>query len=220
MTNLQARPVPEVLMTEILRAVTYAPCIGEWAKREALISPATPLTYFLRWNEPWDPHQVFNRLTFWCPPPKVAYQLLYFLLTCWTEKPLTTSALILIPRILQRQWSRVSRQLVEVGVYQKDCIPGLPKSHLSIPSVLVLIPTHVRTLPRDRVDASPSSATERWHRQQAKLLRGLPEFDLSPIETGEVPIFKSGFTIKGVYYHPCATRYHTACCGVGAPFIT
>ena len=188
MTNLQSRPTPEVLMTEIFQAITSTPRLGEWAKEQAGIPSSTPLTY-RDWAVHWDPHEVFDQLTFWCPPPEVAYQLLYFLLTCWTEKPLTTSALLLIPRILQRQWSRVSRQLIEVGVYQKNCIPELPKSHLSIPSVLVLIPTHVRTLPRDRLDPSSATATERWHRKQAELLRGLPEFDLSTIKASEMQIF-------------------------------
>jgi hypothetical protein len=185
MTNLQTRPAPETLMTEIFQAILYTPCMKIWAKQQAGIPQNTPLIY-REWSTKWNPHEVFDQLTFWCPPPEVAFQLLYFLLTCWVEKPLTTSALLLIPRILQRQWSRVSRQIVEVGVYQKNRIPGLPESHLSIPSVLVLIPTHLRTLPRDRVDSSPATATERWHRKQAELLRGLPEFNLSPVESSEV----------------------------------
>ena len=73
--------------------------------------------------------------------------------------------------------------------YKKKFWMSLPKSHLSIPSVLVLIPTHVRTLPRDRLDPSSASATERWHWKQAELLRRLPEFDLSPIEASEMQIF-------------------------------
>ena len=31
---------------------------------------------------------------------------------------------------------------------------------------------------------------------------------------------ETGFIVKGVYYPPCATRYHTGCCRVGAPFTT
>jgi hypothetical protein len=96
--------------------------------------------------------------------------------------------LIVLPRILQRQWSRVSRQLIEVGVYQKYVVPGLPESYLTIPTVVVLIPTHVRTLSRDRRldETSTVSATVRWHQKQAELLRGMPVADLSTYYTSSV----------------------------------
>jgi hypothetical protein len=161
MTHLQSRPNYRQLMSEIFQEVPFSQIIADWARNEANIQCRTPW-HHLKWNKPWIPHDVFDRLTTWFPPVEVAYQLLYFLLTCWTERPMTTSALIVLPRILQCQWSQVSRQLIEVGTYQKSAVPGLPDSRLTIPTVVLLVPTHVRTLPpRDRwLDETPSlSAT-------------------------------------------------------------
>jgi hypothetical protein len=190
MTHLQSRPNYRQLMSEIFQEVPFSQKIADWARNEANIECQTPW-YHVKWNKPWIPHGVFDLLAIWFPPPEVAYQLLYFLLTCWTERPLTTSALIVLPRILQRQWSRVSQQLREVGTYQKSAEPGLPDSHLMIPTVVLLIPTHGRIFPprHRRLDETPSiSATVRWHRQQAELLREIPVSDLSTYYTGSVQV--------------------------------
>jgi hypothetical protein len=55
------------------------------------------------WTDPWDATTVMNRLTIWYPPPEIAAQLLYFLLQCHVERPLTTTALILLPRVIQKK---------------------------------------------------------------------------------------------------------------------
>jgi hypothetical protein len=62
--------------------------------------------------------------------PDIAAQLLYFLLTCYVERPLMTAFMIVVPRVLQRRWGRASRHVVEVGVYKYQDIPALPHSKL------------------------------------------------------------------------------------------
>jgi hypothetical protein len=48
-----------------------------------------------------------NSLTLWLPPPEIAAQLLYFLLTCYVERPLTTAFMIVVPRVLQRHCTKM-----------------------------------------------------------------------------------------------------------------
>jgi hypothetical protein len=116
-----------------------------------------------------------NHLTIWYPPPEVGVQLLYFLLQCHVERPLTTAALVLIPRVVQKKWARPSRLVFEVGAYQREDVPFAYRSLLTIPLVLLLIPYHVRTLSISRLDSTPSSPLRIFHRQQAELVRGVLE---------------------------------------------
>jgi cell envelope opacity-associated protein A len=102
--------------------------------------------------------------------------LLYFLLQCYVERPMTTAAIIVLPRVLQKKWSRPSRYVVEVGSYQRDEVPFAHRSLLlTIPVVLLLIPFHVRHTPDDRLDSPPTTALRQLHRQQAALVRGVLE---------------------------------------------
>jgi hypothetical protein len=87
--------------------------------------------------------------------------LLFFLLKCYEELPLTTAALVLVLRVLQRRWSRASRQVVEIGVYPRSSIPFVCRTTLTIPVVLLLVPFHVRRLESPRLDSSPLAPF--WH---------------------------------------------------------
>lgn len=130
--------------------------------------------YYQAWDQPWNATACFNRLTVWFPPPELAQQVITFMLETWVEKPLTTSALFFIPRILLSFWRGLSRHIIEL-----DCIkPHITKLTcppiLSIPVIVLLLPRHIRTYPPDRVDQSTPSHITRWHREQATHMRGLP----------------------------------------------
>jgi hypothetical protein len=83
--------------------------------------------------------------------------------------------LVVLPRTLQRKWSRPSRHVVEIGVYQRLEVPFVNRSFLTIPIILLLIPFHVRTLPPTRLDTASPSPLRLFHRQQAALVRGVLE---------------------------------------------
>jgi hypothetical protein len=108
------------------------------------------------------------------PPPEIAAQLLFFSLQLYAEKPLLTSMLILVPRILQRRWTRLSRFILEIGVYPRILIPAMHRSILTIPVVLLYIPPHVRHLGPPRLDTAPSTSNRYLHWQHAAFVRGLP----------------------------------------------
>ena len=130
---------------------------------------------YMSWSDPWKAEQVFGKCTVWFPPPEIARQLIYFLLESWCEVPLTTSALILVPRTIQAHWSGLSRYLVELETLKSHEFFASSHSLLPIPCVALYLAPHLRVLPEPhRMDRSPHPSSLRWHREQAALVRGLP----------------------------------------------
>ena len=52
------------------------------------------------WHKLWTSYAVMDSFTVWFPPPELARQLLIEILTLWSERPLSTQALFIIPRVL------------------------------------------------------------------------------------------------------------------------
>jgi hypothetical protein len=155
LSPLRSRPKQQAILAEIFAPLPHSPDVTAWAVNQ--VGYWDIPCHYRSWNCWWDPAECFDRLTLWCPPPEVAPQLLYFLLQCYVERPLSTAMLVVLPRTLQRKWSRPSRHVVEIGVYQRAEVPFVNRSFLTIPIILLLIPFHVRTLPPTRLDtASPS----------------------------------------------------------------
>jgi hypothetical protein len=151
------------------------PTLGDWAYRKAGFPPAT-LWFHRRWESQWSYDAVTEQLTVWAPPPEIAAQLIHFLLSVYVEAPLSTAALILIPRILQRRWSGMSNVIVEVGTYQRTEAPILCHTNLTIPIVVLLIPCNVRVLPSiHRLDTPTSTADQRIHEAAKTRLHGMLE---------------------------------------------
>jgi hypothetical protein len=172
-SHTQERPDTARLLVEIFAPVPFAPDVQQWALNQAGLP--YELCFHRCWERQWDAQAVFDRLTIWTPPPEVAPQLIFFLLQCHVVKPLTTAALIVIPRILQKRWSPASKHMFEVGVYQRATVPLAHHSFLSIPIVLLLIPYHICSLPTLRLDPAPQTALRQFHRQQAGFMRGVLE---------------------------------------------
>ena len=127
-----------------------------------------------RWDSDLDGSSIFDRCTVWAPPVEMADGVLAAVLTAWTERPATTSAVFLLPRVLQRQWSRMSRFLITVkpiipegSSAKKDCFvypdPAAPIYH-RLPIVILYLPLHVPTLPSVRVESTASSIP--WEQRQ------------------------------------------------------
>jgi hypothetical protein len=109
-SSLHPRPTQERLLAEIFSLIVACPDVHQWAMNEAGFDPNT-ICCHRDWNQQWDATTVMDRLTIWYLPPEIGAQLLYFLLQCHVERPLTTAALILIPRVIQKKWSRLSHSL-------------------------------------------------------------------------------------------------------------
>lgn len=125
------------------------------------------------WKATWDATQCLNRLTVWFPPPELARQVLTFMLETWVERPLTTSALFFIPRILLSFWRGLSQHLIELDCIKPHVTPLTRPPILPITVIVLLLPRHIWQYSTDRVDQPPASQLARWHREQATHMRGL-----------------------------------------------
>ena len=170
---LHERMDQNLILASIFSPVPHSPPLTAWACRESNVCFPSPCTY-RDWKGQWSAHDVMDQLTLWTPPPEIASQLIYFLLTCYVERPLTTAILIVVPRVLQKRWSRSSRHVVEVGAYKHEDVPLMHHTEIPIPIVLLCIYPHTRLLPElTRMDSTTKAPDERWHRQQAAFVRGL-----------------------------------------------
>ena len=132
------------------------------------------------WHLQWDARLLFDRFTIWCPPPELARQVLTFIMESWVERPLTTSALIFIPRTCSAAWSGISKYITRHDtIYPHKTLLRYPPV-LPIPIEILYLPPHIRVLPPSpSLDSSPQPSDARWHQQQAALMRGLPGASLS-----------------------------------------
>jgi hypothetical protein len=127
------------------------------------------------WQGEWSAGLVLDQFSLWAPPPTIAQQLLYFLLTTWVERPLTTSFAVLVPRVMQREWQNLSRYVQRVGEYAANTVPcGQQETALPIPIVLLYVAPHQRSLKSRRPKKFAVSTSSKRHREQADKMRGLP----------------------------------------------
>jgi hypothetical protein len=99
-------------------------------------------------------------------------------LLAWAEFPLSTSAIFLIPRVLQRQWRRVNKALSIIDMVPAHHVYPLDLFESEIPLMLLYLPAHIRLLsspsdPSTRLDRSALPSDWRLHDEQADFLRGL-----------------------------------------------
>jgi hypothetical protein len=181
---LHDRPDQKVILELVFAPIPHSPQLTAWACREAHVSP--PVRYHhVDWASNWHPRQVIGKHTIWTSPPEIAAQLLYDLLTCYIADPLNTSFMCLLLWVLQRRWGQSSRHVHEVGVFARDKVPLVHSSILQIPVVLLHVTSHSRVLPDpSRMDRPSPTPAERWHRQQAAPMRGLPPANLALLEAG------------------------------------
>ena len=122
---------------------------------------------------------MFDTLNVWFPPPEVARQAITFMLNTWVERPLTTSALFFVPRVIPAFWHGLCRHIQELPLIhplRDDCPLACPP-RLPIPVVVLYLPPHVRVLPPSRpprMEPSAQTRVVRWHQEQAEHVRGLP----------------------------------------------
>jgi hypothetical protein len=171
-----------LLLESVFAPLPHSPQLTAWACNKAGVD--TRFTFeHLDWATEWKPHQVIGRHTIWTPPPEIAAQLIYDLLTCYVADPLNTSLLVILPRVLQKRWGRSSRHVREVGAFPREEVPLDHSALLQIPVVLLHVAPHVRSHPDLRLDRPSPTDAHRWHRQQATHMRSLPPVHLLPVET-------------------------------------
>ena len=145
----------------------------QWALAQVLPECLHHECVYMDATKTWSFPQVSRQATLWFPAPEWAHQLLEAVVFAWIERPWDTEAFFVVPRVFQRDWGRVSRHLVELGVFPAASVPvyGLATD---IPCVILHLPCYVRSLPPPRRLDEPSRPPgSEWHRDQAEQLRGL-----------------------------------------------
>ena len=143
------------------------------------------------WADRLEGDNVLHQFTVWSPPVEMATQIISGILTLWTESPEDTSALILLPRVLQRQWQRMSRHIQKLSPRDPESHsrehflftdPSFPVYH-HLPIFILYLAPFVPSLPRDRLDQRSASHVpqhvRRWYEARKQHLYRLP-LDDSP----------------------------------------
>ena len=126
------------------------------------------------WSTNWDPESFFDVCTAWFPPPEVARQAITFSLEAWLERPLTTSFIFFVPRVVPAFWHGLSRHVYELGTIYPHKIPLRYPPSVCIPIIVLYIAPHTRSLPtKDRLARITLPSNSKWHQRQATLVRGL-----------------------------------------------
>jgi hypothetical protein len=121
----------------------------------------------------WSFADVGGCATLWFPAPEWGHQLIDHLASAWTKAPWSTEAFIVIPRVFQRDWGRVSKHVVDLGTFAASLVPHYG-DHTDIPCILLHLPCYVRSLPPPRrLNFSPRPPGAEWHWNQAEYVRGL-----------------------------------------------
>jgi hypothetical protein len=152
-------------------AVPYTAALGKWVRR-TLGLPIQTLSH-QDYEDPTAMNHIYNRITIWTPPPECARQVIAAYLRKWVQAPENAHGIFLIPRILQRQWGRVARYVLEVGIFLTGSLPDYCRFDSHLPFVLLHIPPHRLTLRRDRMELPPRTQPQGWHKHQAEAVRGL-----------------------------------------------
>ena len=121
----------------------------------------------------WSRTTILNSFVFWCPSPGFAKQAILRALPVWVEAPTSGGHIFLVPRILQREFGRLSKFVLYHGQYTNLPLPFTPL----VPFVLFYIPPFDRLktyqLQREkqanRLDVPPDSIPS-WIRQEINCL--------------------------------------------------
>ena len=94
---------------------------------------------------------MINQCVLWCLSPTFARQAFLQALSIWVESPTTCGHIFIVPRILQRQYGRLSKFILYQGQHVNLPLPFIPL----VPFVLYYIP--------------PFNRMETYHKQREKI---------------------------------------------------
>jgi hypothetical protein len=178
MSSFQRRTDPSVLTAAIFEPLPFDPgLVDHYLARTHLLGLAPPATRweYRDWALPWDARSCFDICTAWFPPPEIARQVITFALETWSERPLTTSFIFLVPRVVPAFWWGLSRHVKELGTIYPHKTPLPRPPTVPIPVIVLYVCPHTRTLPtKDRLARVALPANAEWHKREAASVRGLP----------------------------------------------
>jgi hypothetical protein len=156
-----------------LEAVPFSLALGQSLLQLAGYRPWTQYHHHSGVSE-WNWNTISQQLSVWTPTPELGRQAPGHFMDCWVERAHQTSAIFVIPRILQRDWGNISKHIMDLGTFYPTELPPACLFKSLIPFCVLHIPCFVRSLPPHRLDAAPSPGCYGWwHKSQADYVCGL-----------------------------------------------
>ena len=131
------------LVPILWRAASPTPCLLQWVL--STIPPCYPPNtswIFQTDFSDWTRSSMLNKSVFWCPSPSFARHAILQALSIWVESPTSCGHIFLVPRILQREFGRLSKFVIYNGQYDNLPLSFTP----TVPFVLYYIPPFSRTI--------------------------------------------------------------------------
>jgi hypothetical protein len=150
------------LLPELFAPARCSPDLLSWMLSQfpsVQIDMSRAWTY-VAWDSPWDALSILGQATVWCPPPEMASQAISSLMNLFVENPTTTTALILVPRILQRSWGQLSNYITELAVLP---LPWAPSTLLQYNGKLSIVSKFGRLYGVQILAFTPMDAPPRSH---------------------------------------------------------
>ena len=159
---------------DVLKAVPYSDYLKRWALEQVGLYP-TQACQHLADGIAWKSHLILHQLSIWTPSPETARQAIDWFLTLWVESPYDTCCIMIIPRVLQRDWHFMSKHIQEVGVFLPLSLPTRVAYHSLIPLCVLYCPYYRSSLPSpEGMDSTTSpSRFQKWCNKQAEYVRRL-----------------------------------------------
>jgi hypothetical protein len=155
-----------------LASVPFSWPIARWA--ETIVGlPHGSITHHFGSLDSWDFDLMRDRWTIWTPTPEIARHAMATFLDHWVEVPLNMAAVFLVPRVLQRSWSRTSHSVLEYPATLPRSLPFDCRYDSDIPFVLLVILPHVRRLDQPRLDTFAADRAPYWIQAQVEGLHRL-----------------------------------------------
>ena len=168
-------PVSSIaIAAQVLNAVPFTLELGAWLLNQVGLPKEHPCNHFATTTR-WSFAHIFGHLSVWTPSPETARQALRAFLDIWVEGATVTSAIFVIPRVMQRDWGYLSKHVHEIALVYPHELPPTCAIVSHVPFIVLHVRPHVRSLPPpDSLDAIASPAVyPRRHQQQADYVRGL-----------------------------------------------
>ena len=139
-------------------------------------SPFAPVHYTWETDtSPWCLRSMRHHHTIWSLSPTIARQGLLAAVHAWVESPWDSSHIFIVPRLMQRDFGRVNKNIIFMGQFLDLPLPV--DFDPVVPFVVLYLPPFVRHAKglddSPRLDASPKFRCPDWVRTQMEYLRGV-----------------------------------------------
>jgi hypothetical protein len=159
----------------LFRPAPITPALICWALTQLCdLHPTQWPSHLLHDTSPWTSDLLLGQHCLWSLSPTTARQGFTAGVLAWIQRPWESSHIFIVPRLLQRDFGAVNKNIIFCG--QHDSLPLPSDFDPLVPFLLFYLPPFIRTLPpmaNQRMDASSLLSCPDWVNAQMAELRGL-----------------------------------------------